>query len=289
MSKRSYERRLKAKRERERAERKRAERIRKIRIWASVLAAIGLGLTLFFVFKGSGTVKPSASGTSPTPGASGRPIPGCTVPSPAPTPNGKQFSKPPANTIDTKNKIYVVTMSTSCGDIKIEMDPKVAPKTVNNFVFLANAGFYDGTIFHRVQAASGLTIVQGGDPKGTGTGGPGYSYDGETPPPGTSYARGVVAMANSGGPSSNGSQFFIVVRDSQLPPSYTVFGTVTDAASLAVLDRMATATGDPIQGGQLGLSPKPSIFLLKVTVAAAPRPTASPTPATSPSPTASAS
>jgi len=263
---RSYERRIRAKRDAARAARKHQERVRKLRIGLSAAAAVGVAIVLLVVFLTNGKpVKPTAGPTSsPSPTAS--PIAGCTEPSPVPTPNGKQFAKPPKMTID-KTKVYIATMQTSCGDIKIKLDPKLAPTTVNNFVFLANQHFFDGTVFHRVQNIPGdYAIVQGGDPQGTGSGGPGYKYKGETPPATAQYSRGVIAMANSGDPSSNGSQFFFVVHAwPALPKNYTIFGNVDDATSLAALDRMITAKG-PDLGQGLGLKPTPPIFILKVTV-----------------------
>ena len=263
MSKRSYEKRIKAKRDAAKAARKRAERMRKIRIWVSSLTAIGLALVLFFVLRGDGT-KPAASPTSsPTgaPTAVATPCPGPTPPAPKPL-----TFKSPESTIDN-DKIYVATFETSCGTFKIQMDPRTAPKTVNNFVFLARKGYYDGTKFHRVQNEAEFAIVQGGDPKGDGTGGPGYSYDGETPAPTAKYLRGTIAMANSGGPNTNGSQFFVVVKDwAGLPANYTIFGKVIDeAVSFAALDKMITAQGTPIQGG-LGTTPVPPIYIIKVTI-----------------------
>jgi peptidyl-prolyl cis-trans isomerase B (cyclophilin B) len=260
VSKRSYERRLRAKRERERAARRRARRLRRLRIALSAVAAVGVGLGLFLTLRGGS--RPAASATPSPP-----PVAGCTGPTPGP-PLGKTYPSPPPMTIDTENTIYVATLKTSCGDIKIKMDPKQAPRTVNNFVFLARERFFDGTRFHRVQNIPGsFAIVQGGDPKGDGTGGPGYAYAGETPPPGTKYRRGTVAMANSGNPSSNGSQFFIVVRDwNDLPPNYTVFGEVIDEGdSFGTLDRMIQATGPPLPGG-LGIRPEPPIFLIQVQI-----------------------
>lgn len=258
MSKRAYEKRLQAKREAARAARKRAEKMRKIRIWvSSVVAVVALGLTLLLCLPG-GDQEPVTGAT---------PLAGCTGPTPGP-PAQKTHSQAPAITIDTKQTIYVATLATTCGNIKISMDPAKAPTTVNNFVFLAKDNFYDGTKFHRVQNVPGdFAIVQGGDPQGTGRGGPGYTYPGETPPAGTKYKRGVVAMANSGGPSSNGSQFFIVARDwDSLPPNYTVFGEVIDEGdSFATLDRMIAAKGTEIQGG-LGITPEPPIFVINVVV-----------------------
>jgi len=267
MSKRSYERRIKAKREAERAARKHAEKVRKIRIALSVVGAVALALVLFFVFKPGKTTPAADTTPTPTPSPSSSLIAGCTQPAATPTPNGKQFPAAPAMTID-QNKIYVATFETTCGSVSMRMDPKTSPRTVNNFVFLARQGFYDGTLFHRVQnEPSDFAIVQGGDPKGDGTGGPGYQYAGETPAANTKYLRGVVAMANSGKPSSNGSQFFFVVHDwPSLPANYTVLGKVGDATSFSALDRMITATGPALQGG-LGLSPDPPIYILKVTIA----------------------
>src|SRR5919197_3924861 len=106
-------------------------------------------------------------------------------------------------TVDA-NKKYTATIDTSCGKITIELDPKAAPKTVNNFVFLANQKFFDGLTFHRVVKDF---VIQGGDPQGTGSGGPGYEFADELPKDG--YKLGSLAMANSG-PNTNGSQFFIV-------------------------------------------------------------------------------
>jgi cyclophilin family peptidyl-prolyl cis-trans isomerase len=268
MSKRSYERRIQAKRDAAKAARKRAERMRKIRIWLSATAAVVLALVLFLVFRPSGTeptAQPTTSG-SPTaaPSTVAAPCPG---PTPA-APKDLTFPSAPADSID-ENKIYVATFQTSCGTFKVQMDPKTAPKTVNNFVFLARQGYYDGSQFHRVQNEADFAIVQGGDPNGDppGTGGPGYSYDGETPAPTAKYLRGTIAMANSGGPSSNGSQFFVVVKDwAGLPPNYTIFGKVIDETnSFAGLDKMITAGGEPIQGG-LGTKPMPPIYLIKVTI-----------------------
>lgn len=261
MSKRAYERRIRAKRDREKAERRRAERMRKIRIWISAVAAVALALVLFLVFGplGSDDKEPLATSTN-------TPVVGCTGPTPN-APTSKQYPSPPPMTIDTKDTIYAVTLKTSCGDVQIKMDPQLAPTTVNNFVFLAREGFYNGTRFHRVQNESSFAIVQGGDPKGDGTGGPGYDYPGETPPPTTKYPKGTIAMANSGNPSSNGSQFFIVVKDwDGLPANYTVFGEVIDEGdSFATLERMIAAKGPPLQGG-LGLKPDPPIFILNVEV-----------------------
>ena len=125
------------------------------------------------------------------------------------------------------------TIATSCGDIIVDLDPSIAPETVNSFVFLAKAGYFDGTVFHRI--APGF-VIQGGDQTAIGTGNPGYLVADEFPEVGFTYGRGVVAMAN-GGANSTGSQFFIVTADDAgLPNRYSVFGSVVDSDE--VLDRI---------------------------------------------------
>ena len=115
-----------------------------------------------------------------------------------------------------------VKLETSKGTIEFELYPADAPKTVSNYVYLAEAGYYDGLVFHRVVPGF---VIQGGDPNGTGAGGPGYKFADE--PVTKEYAQGIVAMANSG-PDTNGSQFFIMLEDnSTLPKDYTIFGKVT--------------------------------------------------------------
>lgn len=135
----------------------------------------------------------------------------------------KQYAAPPAMTID-KNKKYSVKFDTSKGAIVCDLFAKDAPKTVNNFVFLAREGFYDGTVFHRVIADF---MVQGGDPTGTGRGGPGYRFEDETRGNPNKHKAGSLSMANAG-PDTNGSQFFIthIVTD-WLDGKHTVFGQVT--------------------------------------------------------------
>ena len=134
----------------------------------------------------------------------------------------KQWNQAPDLTIDTA-KTYTAVLDTNHGEITLDLDAGRSPLTVNNFVFLAREGFYDGVIFHR--CIPGF-VIQGGDPTGSGRGGPGYKFRDELDGAG-SYSRGTVAMANSG-PNTNGSQFFITVADVGLPHSYTIFGTVAD-------------------------------------------------------------
>lgn len=148
----------------------------------------------------------------------------------------KQYDSPPELKIDL-DKNYTATLDTNHGEVVIELDVVRSPQTVNNFVFLAREGFYSGVIFHRV--IKGF-MIQGGDPTGTGSGGPGYRFRDEIEGTG-SYDRGVVAMANSG-PHTNGSQFFICHTDAGLPHSYTIFGKVT--SGLEAVDSIATAATD---------------------------------------------
>ena len=134
----------------------------------------------------------------------------------------KEYSKPPETTIDA-NKSYSATFDTSKGEIVCDLFAKDAPKTVNNFVFLAREGFYDGTVFHRVIKDF---MIQGGDPTGTGRGGPGYRFEDEVKDNPHKHQVGSLSMANAG-PNTNGSQFFIthVVTD-WLNGKHTVFGQV---------------------------------------------------------------
>jgi cyclophilin family peptidyl-prolyl cis-trans isomerase len=129
-------------------------------------------------------------------------------------------------------KTYVATLRTTKGDIVVDLLPQEAPKAVNNFVFLARDGFYDNVVFHRI--IKGF-MVQGGDPTGTGTGGPGYRFEDE--PVARDYVRGTLAMANAG-PNTNGSQFFIMHADMGLPKSYTIFGQVREG--LETVDAIAS-------------------------------------------------
>lgn len=135
----------------------------------------------------------------------------------------KQYNSPPAMRIDT-DKIYLATLETDAGTIELELYPEHAPKTVNNFIFLAGEGFYDGTTFHRVISDF---MVQGGDPTGTGRGGPGYRFEDETRGNPLTHETGVISMANAG-PNTNGSQFFITHSPQpHLNGNHTVFGKVT--------------------------------------------------------------
>lgn len=162
-----------------------------------------------------------------------------------------KYSSPPEMTIDPAKK-YTATIETTAGTMVAELFPEDAPETVNNFVFLAKDDYYKDVIFHRV--IEGF-MIQGGDPTGTGTGGPGYKFNDE--PVKREYKRGTLAMANAG-PNTNGSQFFVMHADYPLPPQYTIFGKLTSGEE--VIDTIATAA----KGAQD--RPKEPVKMLSVTV-----------------------
>ncbi|MCE7903639.1 MAG: peptidylprolyl isomerase [Gammaproteobacteria bacterium PRO9] len=156
----------------------------------------------------------------------------------------KQYDAPPALAIET-DRNYKVTIETSKGAVELELYPQHAPKTVNNFIFLARDGFYDGVSFHRV---IGNFMIQGGDPTGSGRGGPGYRFEDEFDGNPLRHERGVISMANAG-PGTNGSQFFITHGPQpHLDGRHTVFGKVTSGQDVV----------DAIEQGDL---------MVKVTVA----------------------
>jgi cyclophilin family peptidyl-prolyl cis-trans isomerase len=164
----------------------------------------------------------------------------------------KSWAGPPAMSIDPK-KQYTATIETSSGTMTAELFPQDAPKTVNNFVFLAREGFYDGVIFHRVIPGF---MIQGGDPTGTGTGGPGYRFEDE--PVTRRYTRGTLAMANAG-KNTNGSQFFVMHADYGLPPNYTIFGKLLTGESVV----------DSIAGAPTGAQDRPArpVEIRSITIA----------------------
>ena len=154
----------------------------------------------------------------------------------------------PTMTIDTK-KTYQAVMHTTEGDMTIDLAASMTPITVNNFVYLAQNKFYDGVIFHRV--IDGF-MIQGGDPEGTGAGGPGYQFDDEKFT--GEYTKGTIAMANAG-PNTNGSQFFIMHKDYPLPKNYVIFGKVSQG--IEVVDKIATAPVTISFGGEKSKPVKP--------------------------------
>ena len=168
----------------------------------------------------------------------------------------KTYSAPPPMTID-QDKTYTATIQTNYGDIVIQLLPKEAPMTVNNFVFLARAGFYDGVKFHRV--VKGF-MIQGGDPTGTGAGGPGYKFQDELPTT-RNYTKGPIAMANAG-PNTNGSQFFIMLANYPLPKSYSIFGQVTSGQD--VVDKIGNVPVKVANGENS--SPTVDVHIVTVTI-----------------------
>jgi cyclophilin family peptidyl-prolyl cis-trans isomerase len=146
------------------------------------------------------------------------------------------YSEPPPLTVDLDSE-HTAVLHTNHGDITIRLLAAEAPLAVNNFLFLTGEDFYDGCLFHRIVPGF---VIQGGDPTGTGRGGPGYTFRDELEGSG-GYSRGTVAMANAG-PNTNGSQFFICLDDVGLPHSYTIFGKVTDG--MEAVDAIAALPTD---------------------------------------------
>jgi cyclophilin family peptidyl-prolyl cis-trans isomerase len=179
--------------------------------------------------------------TAATPEPTEAPAPAGCEAAEAPEPKGEGDLARPKGRLEA-GKTYVATVSTNCGDFEITLDPERAPKTGFSFKTLADEGFYDGTTFHRIVAGF---VIQGGDPKGDGTGGPGFSVV-EAPPEGLVYEKGVVAMAKTGAEAAgtSGSQFFVVTaEDAQLPADYALLGNVT--AGQDVVDKIGVAEIDP--------------------------------------------
>src|SRR3954447_12839881 len=145
---------------------------------------------------------------------------------------------PDADAVPAKGTVDL-TMATNQGDIGLTLDRSIAPCAVESFAFLTEQKFFDGTPCQRLTTSAGLSVLQCGDPSGTGSGGPSYRFAEEVTPD-TAYPRGTVAMAKGSGPGTTGSQFFLVYADSQLPPQYTVVGKIDDAG-LKVLDAIGKA------------------------------------------------
>ncbi|AXI80707.1 peptidylprolyl isomerase [Peterkaempfera bronchialis] len=184
-------------------------------------------------------------------------VKGCKAPA-AGKPNGKTWTKEPELTVDTK-ATYQAVLETNCGKVTLELDAAKAPHTVNSFVFLAGQQYFDHVPCHRL-TTDGIFVLQCGDPTGQGSGGPGYEIKDENLE-GATYPAGTLAMANAG-PNTNGSQFFLVYKDTQLPPSYTPFGKVT--GGMDVLKNIAA--GGVVGGGSDG-APVAGVQMAKVTAA----------------------
>lgn len=224
-------------------------------LFSVIAAVIVIGAAWFLLDHSSGypqSAEDIMKAASTSPAVSGVPAAQTPAASPAPAPI---TSVNPS----VKNFMHTVTIETTKGTIVFETYDADAPKTVGNFISLANKGFYNGLIFHRV--IQGF-MIQGGDPTGTGMGGPGYKFadelDPNTPSYKAGYVRGTVAMANSG-PNTNGSQFFIMQKDTSLPHNYSIFGKVV--SGLDVVDAIAGAQRD---GND---KPLQDIKMTKVTVA----------------------
>jgi cyclophilin family peptidyl-prolyl cis-trans isomerase len=247
------------------AERRRQERLRKRRqrILATAIgvavAVGGMGYGLFALTRGGGTETAASPTPTPTPTSSVSPSPaavacGGQVPAAA-SKQKPTFDQAPELTLD-QNKHYTATIVTSCGTIELELFAREAPIAVNNFVFLTKKRFYNGLIFHRVVKDF---VDQGGDPEGTGSGGPGYQFKDELDNDLT-YEPGTLAMANSG-PDTNGSQFFIVASENgaqQLEKLYTIFGKVTKG-----LDVVQTINNLPTSDASLPLE---TVYIEKITI-----------------------
>ncbi|MEU2063473.1 peptidylprolyl isomerase [Streptomyces sp. NPDC013455] len=208
----------------------------------------------------SAETTPSASPTSKAPDPCAKPAAG----------SAKKLSwkKEPAMTIDTSAK-YTMKLATTCGEIGVDLKTSAAPHTVNSFAFLAGKGYFDHTKCHRL-TAEGIFVLQCGDPQGTGMGGPGYTLPDENLKDkvlkGDTYPAGTVAMANTGQKHTGGSQFFLVYKDSPLPPQYTPFGTV-DAAGMKVLKKIADAGAQPADPTTGNTAPNATVVIDKATVA----------------------
>lgn len=186
--------------------------------------------------------------------------------SPPPATAAKPVTPPPAEPVPIQGT-QQVTLQTSEGAIELTLDRALAPCTVHSFLSLARQGFYNDSPCHRLVTSPGLQVLQCGDPTGQGNGGPGYTIPDEVFPELT-YGRGYVAMANTGTPNSGGSQFFLVYGDAQLPPSYTVFATIS-TAGLEIIDKIARAGHDAsLEPSPGGGKPNQPVTITSVDIAA---------------------
>jgi peptidyl-prolyl cis-trans isomerase B (cyclophilin B) len=244
----------------------RAKRRRQIAVISTVVVtvlAVG-GIYLLVTHKGSpASANPAASSSAQTPAAKTTSGP-CQYTQDTTGKAAKDVGMPTDPKPTPNAGTTTVTLKTNQGDIPLTLDKAKAPCTVQSFVYLATKKYFDATPCHRMTTTAGLQVLQCGDPTGSGSGGPGYKFKDETNP-GMTYPRGTLAMANSG-PNTNGSQFFMVYGDSQLPPNYTVFGTI-DAAGLAVLDKVAAGGVTPGQNGAGDGAPKTPVNIQQAVVA----------------------
>ena len=234
----------------------------RIRRAPAAIAALALAVAVAACSStGGASTPPAAESVAPASAAPESVAPGSPAGSPAagspaagsPAAEGSCPTAPPEPL--PAGETREVTIETDQGDIVIEVDADLGPLAAGNFVALAECGFYDGIVFHRILPGF---VIQGGDPTGTGSGGPGYEFPND--PVAVPYERGVVAMANAGR-DTNGSQFFIVLDEAGLPPDYSVFGRVTSGMEIA--DEIAAG---PSTGGQAGQALEP-VTMNRVTVA----------------------
>ena len=249
-----------------------AHRDRRTRQWTVVgsavvvVVAIAVG-GILFANRSTGTTStpsstPSASASptpSPTPSTVAEPATHCTYL--ANPPAARPVTVPPAT--PDYQATYQATITTNRGPIVIDLLNSKATCTVNSFVHLAAAGFYSRTPCPRITTSQGLYILQCGDPTGKGSGGPGYEFASENLT-GATYPAGTLAMANTGAPDSNGSQFFLVYRNSSLPPSYTPFGKIV--SGLNILQNVGKRGYGPPLNQAGGGAPKESVEIESVTI-----------------------
>jgi peptidyl-prolyl cis-trans isomerase B (cyclophilin B) len=244
----------------------RARRAKIIGTVVAVAVIAGGGGALAFAMNNQGSPKePASAGTTPQPGITAKP--GECAYQPLQAQAGQQVKdvgKPP---VKPAKGAFKMTIDTSLGKIVASLDGSKAACTVNSFGYLAGKNFFDNTKCHRL-VTTGIKVLQCGDPSGTGTGGPAYGFANENVPKAASsgqatYKRGVVAMAHSSAPNSNGSQFFIVYGNSPLPADYTIFGEIT--SGMDVVDSVAKAGAAPAdQSGNT--APKKKIEIKDLTV-----------------------
>ncbi|AKJ14366.1 peptidylprolyl isomerase [Streptomyces incarnatus] len=254
-----------------RQQQRRTQARRKARVRNSVIASVlGVivigGVVLYTTDAFKGTDKKTNTAADVTPSATPTAQDPCAKPA-AGSVKKLSWKKEPAMTIDTSAK-YTMKLATTCGDIDIALKTAAAPHTVNSFDFLAGQGFFDHTRCHRL-TTDGIFVLQCGDPQGTGMGGPGYTLPDENLKDkslkGNSYPAGTVAMANTGQKHTGGSQFFLVYKNSPLPPSYTPFGTVS-AAGMKVLQKIAAAGAQPADPTSGNTAPNATVVINKATV-----------------------
>ncbi|WP_037914511.1 peptidylprolyl isomerase [Actinacidiphila yeochonensis] len=261
-----------------RQQQRRASTRRKSRVRNSVITAVVVvvaaslgGAWAAGAFDSSGKKTDAAANANPSASASATPskAPDPCAKAAAGKPGTKQWKKEPAMSI-VKSATYTFDLQTTCGSIPIKLDAAKAPHTANSFKFLADQGFFDHTKCHRL-TTTGIYVLQCGDPQGTGSGGPGYTIPdenltalGKADSTGVvTYPTGTVAMANTGQAHTGGSQFFLVYKDSPLPPTYTPFGTI-NAAGMKVLQKIAAAGENTGQGDG---APNATVVINKATVA----------------------